>query len=94
MIDARNRHGNPSHANESGTTELTRGLIEDVMIPKGDTKIAKTGQRQCSGLRISGSPYQIRTGDLRLERDTSARKLRAADVYKRASEQVFCEYVR
>ena len=41
MIDARNRHGNPSHANESGTTELTRGLIEDVIIPKGDTKVAK-----------------------------------------------------
>ena len=41
MIDARNRHGNPSYANESGTTELTRGLIEDVIIPKGDTKVAK-----------------------------------------------------
>ncbi len=42
------------------------------------------------GLAIVGSPYQIRTGDLRLERVIPQRRLRTTDLYKRASEQVFC----
>ena len=51
----------------------------------------KTGQRTypltCG---LVGSPYQIRTGDLRLERVIPQQRLRTTDLYKRASEQVFC----
>ena len=51
----------------------------------------ETGQRTypltCG---LVGSPYQIRTGDLRLERVIPQQRLRATDIHKRASEQVFC----
>ena len=40
-------------------------------ISPADSLQKKTGQRQSSDLRILGSPYRIRTGDLRLERAAS-----------------------
>ena len=42
------------------------------------------------GFAIVGSPYQIRTGDLRLERVIPHQRLRTTDIHERASEQVFC----
>ena len=67
MIDTRDRHGNPSHANESGTTELTRGLIEDVMIPKGDTKIAKQARNNAltCGFLVARTRFELVISALR-----------------------------
>ena len=58
--------------------------------PNLDKKIGETAGKTVFAEVCFGSPYQIRTGDLRLERVIPQRRLRTTDLYKRVSEQVFC----